>query len=154
MSDGEASDRRMTLSERARAYAAAFEALRPETLADLGRFFAADARFRDPFNDVTGPTRILAVFDHMFRTLDDPRFVILDLAVSDGAAFLKWRMTFRPKGNPETWTIDGMSDVSFAPDGRVSAHIDHWDAAGQLYEKIAGLGWLLRQVRRRVSAGA
>jgi steroid delta-isomerase len=147
-------DRSMTPIDRARAYAAAFQALRPETLADLGRFFAEDAHFRDPFNDVTGRARILAVFAHMFETLDEPRFVILDLAVSETAAFLKWRMTFRPKGRRETWTIDGLSDVTFAPDGRVSSHIDHWDAAGQLYEKIAGLGWVMRKLRARLSARA
>ena len=146
-------DGRITLLDPARAYAAAFEALRPETLADLGRHFAEDAHFRDPFNEVTGRARILAVFAHMFEMLDEPRFVILDLAVSDRAAFLKWRMTFRPKGRRETWTIDGLSDVAFAPDGRVSAHIDHWDAAGQLYEKVAGLGWLMRRLKARLSAG-
>ena len=40
--------------------------------------------------------------------------------------------------------------VKFAPDGRISEHIDHWDAAAQFYERIPVLGWLIRKVRRRL----
>jgi hypothetical protein len=61
-------------------------------------------------------------------------------------------MTFRPKGKPETWTIDGMSDLAFAADGRVRSHVDHWDAASQLYEKVGGLGWLMRFLKSRLKA--
>ena len=136
----------------ARAYARAFEELTPETLPDLARLWTADVVFRDPFNDVRGIEASLAVYRHMYRTTDDPRFQVLDVAVSDTGAFLKWRMTFRPKGRPDTWIIEGMSDLAFAEDGRVRAHVDHWDAASQLYEKVPGLGWLMRWLKRRLTA--
>lgn len=136
----------------ARAYARAFEALTPETLPDLARLWTEDVVFRDPFNDVRGRKASLAVYRHMYETTDDPRFRVLDVAASEAGAYLKWRMTFRPKGKPGTWTIEGMSDLVFAEDGRVAAHVDHWDAAGQLYEKVAGLGWLVRWLKRRLTA--
>ncbi len=136
----------------AQGYARAFEVLIPKTLPDLARLWTEDVVFRDPFNDVRGREASLAVFRHMYETTDDSRFDVLDVAVSDAGAYLKWRMTFRPKGKPETWAIEGMTELAFAADGRVSAHVDHWDAAGQLYEKVAGLGWLMRWLKRRLTA--
>ncbi len=136
----------------AKAYARAFEELTSETLPGLARLWTEDVVFRDPFNDVRGREASLAVFRHMYETTDDPRFQVLDVAASEAGAFLKWRMTFRPKGKPETWAIDGMTELAFAADGRVSAHVDHWDAAGQLYEKVAGLGLLMRWLKRRLRA--
>jgi hypothetical protein len=138
--------------EPAKAYARAFETLTPETLPDLARFWIDDVVFKDPFNNAHGREEVLAVYRHMFETLDDPRFEVLDAAASDDRAFLEWRMTFRRKGKPEAWTIEGMSDLAFAEDGRVRAHIDHWDPAGQLYEKVTGLGWLMRVIKRQLAA--
>ncbi|MBM3533561.1 MAG: nuclear transport factor 2 family protein [Alphaproteobacteria bacterium] len=136
----------------ARAYARAFEELTPETLPDLVRLWTEDVVFKDPFNEAHGHAASLAVYRHMYATTDAPRFQVLDVAASESAAYLKWRMTFRPKGKPESWTIEGMSELLFAEDGRVRAHLDHWDAASQLYEKVTGLCWLMRLIKRRLTA--
>jgi steroid delta-isomerase len=136
----------------AQAYARAFEALTPETLPGLVRLWTEDVVFRDPFNHVVGHAASLAVYRHMYATTDDPRFVVTDVAASESAAYLKWRMTFRPKDKAETWAIEGMSELLFADDGRVRVHADHWDAASQLYEKVTGLGWLMRWLKRRLTA--
>jgi hypothetical protein len=45
-----------------------------------------------------------------------------------------------------------MSEVQFDEAGSVRAHIDHWDAAGQLYEKLPVIGWILRRIRARLAA--
>jgi limonene-1,2-epoxide hydrolase len=136
--------------EPACAYAAAWERLSPDTLPALGALFADDVRFRDPFNDVRGRDAALAVFRDMFERVEEPRFTVFDIAASDEAAYLKWRMTFRLLGKPAS--IEGMSEIRFAADGRVSSHVDHWDAAGQLYEKLPGLSVPMRWLRRRLSA--
>ena len=39
-----------------------FEHLTPATVQDLSKYYAADARFKDPFNDVTGVPAIEAIF--------------------------------------------------------------------------------------------
>jgi hypothetical protein len=46
--------------------------------------------------------------------------------------------------------IDGMSEVKFAPDGRVLEHIDHWDAGGQVYAKLPLIGLIIRWVQRKL----
>ena len=47
-------------------YVTFFETLTPQRLALLGSYFAKDARFKDPYNDVEGLQSIRAVFDHMY----------------------------------------------------------------------------------------
>lgn len=136
------------------AYIAYFETLTPETVARLGAFVAPDVHFRDPFNDVRGEARFRAVLDHMFRTTDDSRFVATDRAIGVAASYVRWRYSFRPKGRGgPPWEVAGMSEIAFDGAGRVSAHIDHWDAAGQIYERVPVLGALMRLIRRRAAAG-
>lgn len=133
------------------AYVAYFEGLSRETAADLERLAAPDIRFKDPFNDFRDRTRLIRLFTHMFDKLDAPRFVVMDKAVGDRAAYLRWTFTFRVKGKADEWRIEGMSEVLFGADGLVTAHIDHWDAAEQFYEKLPVLGALVRLVKRRMA---
>ena len=127
----------------ARAYAGFFETLTQAGLADLDRFVVPEVRFVDPFNDVTGVEGMRRVLGRMFVDLPDARFRVSDVAVGQ-AAYLRWSFA------GGRWAIEGMSEVHFAGDGRARLHVDHWDAAGQLYARIPVLGWVLRAVRRRV----
>ncbi len=131
-------------------YADAFEVMTEASLDDLPALLAPDVRFVDPFNDVRGAERYVAIFRHMCAVCDDPAFVVLDRAIGGEAAYLKWSFTGRMKGKSSTFEIIGMSEVTFDGDGRVTAHIDHWDAAGQLYERVPVLGAVLRVLRRRL----
>jgi hypothetical protein len=63
-----------------------YAALTPQTLAQAARYYAADARFRDPFNDVQGVAAITAIFEHMFATTEHPRFVITGCIVQEQQA--------------------------------------------------------------------
>ena len=54
-----------------------FERLQPADLSRLAEFYAPQARFKDPFNDVTGVPGITAIFEHMFVSLHQPRFVVV-----------------------------------------------------------------------------
>jgi hypothetical protein len=135
------------------AYVAYFETLTPETVVRLGKFVTLDVHFRDPFNDVRGEARFRAVLDHMFLTTDDSRFAVTDRAIGATASYVRWRYTFRPKGRSDApWEIVGMTEIVFDDAGRVSAHLDHWDAAGQIYERIPVLGTAMRWIRRRAAA--
>ena len=60
-----------------------FESLAPSDLVRLVRFYAQDASFKDPFNDVRGVDAVRRVFEHMFDTLDEPRFVVHDIVVAN-----------------------------------------------------------------------
>jgi len=126
-----------------------FEALAPADLDRLGEIYAADARFIDPFSDVTGLTGIRGVYAHMFRALEAPRFVVLDALVDGPRAFLRWDFHFSLKGR--ALVIHGGSWLELDDAGRIRLHRDYWDAAGELYAKLPVLGALMRWLRRRAA---
>ena len=135
------------------AYAAFFESLSPESLHRLDELCAPEVRFRDPFNDVSGVARFRAVLAKMFRDVADPRFEVTDKAFSGRTCYLRWTFTFRGIGsNTELQRIDGVSEIHLDSAGKVIAHLDHWDAGAQIYERIPVLGAVVRMVRRRLSA--
>jgi len=131
---------------------AAFEALSPDDLPRLEALYTPDARFKDPFNEVRGVPAIRGVFEHMYRSLDEPRFVIHEHVVDGDRCFLTWDFLFRLKGRPATLTVRGATHLHLAADGRITMHRDYWDAAEELYEQLPLLGALMRWLKRRVNA--
>ena len=132
--------------------AAMFESLAPADLVRLHEFYADDARFKDPFNDVRGVPAIRRIFEHMFASLDAPRFEVLDIVAEGDQCFLTWDMHFRMKRfSREPQRIHGGSHLRFGADGRVVLHRDYWDAAEELYEKLPAVGGLMRWLKRRAA---
>ena len=132
-----------------------FEHLSPGDLAPIDTLYAPDARFKDPFNEVQGTPAIRALFEHMFRALMVPRFVVTCQVVQGTQAFLTWDMHFRFKGDAVTRvrTVRGATHLRFDTQGRVVWHRDYWDAAEELYEQLPGVGTLMRWLKRRVQRG-
>lgn len=133
----------------AEALARFYETLGPASLSRLGEHYAPEARFKDPFNDVTGLDAIRRVFAHMFETVDAPRFVVTGLFVQGDEAMLRWDFLLRLRGRP--LTIPGATHLRFDTSGRATLHRDYWDAAGELYEQVPGLGAAMRWLRRRLA---
>lgn len=120
--------------------------LTPASLAEIDNFYAADAHFRDPFNDVCGVASIRAIFEHMFTVTQAPRFVFVEQLQQGNQAFVTWRFDCEIKRR--LWQIEGSTYLVFGVDGRVVEHRDYWDAAEQLYEKLPLIGGVLRLLKR------
>ncbi|MBX3585606.1 MAG: nuclear transport factor 2 family protein [Ramlibacter sp.] len=131
-----------------------FTALTPADVARMGDFYTPDASFKDPFNEVRGLAGIQQVFSHMYVALDRPRFVITARVVDGHQCFLVWefRFFFRRFRRGVEQVVRGGSHLVLAPDGRISAHRDYWDAAEELYEKLPAVGSLMRWLRRRAAS--
>ena len=127
-----------------------FETLTPQSLERLGDFYAPDARFKDPFNDVQGVAAIRRIFEHMYRQVDAPRFVVTDRLAEGDRAMLVWNFHFVRRGQPQV--IRGATHLRFGEDGRVLIHRDYWDAAEELYMILPGIGWLMRRLRAALAA--
>ena len=127
-----------------------FEHFSPQDVASLGLWYADDAAFKDPFNDVRGLLAIQLVYAHMFEALQEPRFAVQRRMAQGDEAWLAWELRFRSRGRMQS--IAGATHLLFAPDGRIAVHRDYWDAAGELYEKVPLLGALMRAIRRRLAA--
>lgn len=127
-----------------------FESLTPQSVDRAAEFYAADARFKDPFNEVRGVEPIRRIFAHMFEQVDEPRFRVTGRWEGADGVMLGWDFTFRT--GKQARCIRGVSHLRFTPDGRIASHRDYWDAAGELYETLPVLGALMRFLRRRLAA--
>ena len=130
-----------------------WETVTPDRLASLDTVYTPEAYFRDPFNEVRGAGELRRIFEHMYETLEAPRFAITETILEGDRAVLVWDFDFRIKAyKPRvTQRIHGLSVVRFAPDGRVEYHRDYWDAAGELYAKLPLVGPLMRFLARRMA---
>jgi ketosteroid isomerase-like protein len=130
-----------------------FEHLTPASVQQLSRFYAVDARFKDPFNDVQGVPAVEAIFVHMFEALIAPRFVVTGRVAQGTQCFLTWefRFCFRNFHHGQEQVILGASHLVFDGAGKVHLHRDYWDAAEELYEKLPLVGSLMRWLKRRAN---
>ena len=124
-----------------------------DTLATLPQVYAGHVHFVDPFNDVRGLGPIRHVFEHMYRSLEQPRFFVHDAIAEGDQCFLTWdfRFGFQRFARGTEQCVRGSTHLRFAPDGRVQMHRDYWDAAQELYEKLPAVGALMRWLRRRAN---
>lgn len=129
-----------------------YQTLSPHTLTEIGALYAPEARFKDPFNAVVGTPAIVRIFEHMFATVDAPRFVVTSRIAIGREAMLGWDFHLRLRGRDIL--IRGVSHLRFDGAGRVCMHRDYWDAAEELYEKLPLVGILMRALRRRLAAPA
>lgn len=126
-----------------------FENVSPQSVKEISELYDADAYFKDPFNEVRGHANIIHIFEHMFRQVDAPRFIINQSIFQDEDAFIVWDFEFIMRGTKQLQTIHGSSHVRFNTAGKVAYHRDYWDAAEELYEKIPVLGSMMRFIKRK-----
>ena len=131
-----------------------YHELSPESVTRFAEFYSADAYFKDPFNEVRGIAPIQRIFSHMFKQVDEPRFVVTDQVVDANGAMLIWEFGFRVKlwGKGETQVMRGVSHLKFDAEGKVNFHRDYWDTGEELYMKLPAIGTLMRGLRRVLSA--
>lgn len=136
------------------AFTAFFEHITPASLPQLHTVYADQARFKDPFNDVVGTPAIASIFEHMFDTLQAPRFEVRTHVSHAHDAFVTWDFTFHfRRFSPHTLqTIHGATHLVFNEQGLVTLHRDYWDAAEELYEKLPAVGSLMRWLKRRANS--
>ncbi len=127
-----------------------YGALSPQTLEQIGAFYRADARFKDPFNEVSGVARIRRVFEHMFETTQSPRFIVRDVLAGGDRAFVTWDFDFGLGG--KRYMIHGATRFEFDRVGLVLEHRDYWDAAEELWQQLPVLGGAVRWLRARFRA--
>lgn len=117
-------------------------------VAELETLVSPGVRFKDPFNDVVGASAMRAVFDDMFEHVQDLEFRIHHRMTDGEVCVILWTLSGRIMNRG--WSVDGASQLRFSDDGLLTEHIDHWDAAAGLYEKMPGIGWLIRRLRKRL----
>ncbi|MCG7914011.1 MAG: nuclear transport factor 2 family protein [Candidatus Thiodiazotropha weberae] len=130
-------------------YSDLFETLDKAKLEQFDQVFNHQVHFKDPFNDVTGIESVKRVFRHMFNVCDSCQFEVGDRCGSGYQGFMHWKFHYTMKGSSKSRIIVGISQIRFNPLGEVIEHIDYWDSAEYIYEKLPLLGGLLSWIRKR-----
>jgi hypothetical protein len=114
--------------------------------------YAAGAWFNDTLKTVRGGEAIGRYLAKTAAALESGTVEFLDVAGSDGDYYLRWQMSLRfTRLDPgKTHRSVGMTHLRFDGEGRVLLHQDFWDSTSGLFEHLPGLGWLLRQAKRRL----
>ena len=128
-----------------------FESISPSNVGDTPRYYAPQALFRDPFNEVRGPAAIERIYRHMFAQVDDPRFTVTHRWQSAQGAMLLSELRCRAKRGGTEFRIRCATHLEFDAQGRITLHRDYWDPAEDLYEKVPVLGSLMRFIRSRLA---
>jgi len=137
--------------DRAEPYVRFYETMAQDSLSLLPDLVTHDVHFVDPFNDVRGVAALQRVMLKTLHDLPGHRFVVTHRAWDGDTCLMRWQFDAEAKGGLKL-SFAGMSELAFDAGGKVSRHIDHWDAGKEFYETLPLLGAVLRTIRRRVAA--
>jgi hypothetical protein len=127
-----------------------FETLTPENVLRLSDLYHAQACFKDPFNEVQGLVDIERIFFHMYTQVKNPQFRIVSGVLQENTGWLEWDFSF--DRGVDTLKVRGASKLVFSDAGEITIHRDYWDTGEELYAKLPFIGWLIRQLRKKLSA--
>ncbi len=119
-----------------------FSNLNKENIKKFDDLVVKDIIFIDPFNNIKGLDNFKNIFYHMFDSVEEPKFDIVDYAQNKDHIFLKWKMTFY--AFKASQTIEGMSDITLNKEGKVISHLDYWDSLNGIFIKLPFLGFLYK----------
>lgn len=129
-----------------------YETLHEEvSLEAFGTIYDDAVLFKDPFNDVKGISALYRIFQEMYQSLDNPRFIISEYVENQDIAYVKWDFIFRFKNDTTEHRFTGVSRLEMNAEGKIVSHVDFWDAAEHIYEKIPLLGSVLRIAKRKIA---
>lgn len=130
-----------------------FEGLQQSDLAHIGDIYTEDVHFVDPFSDFRGLPTLTGIFEAMFTKMRDYELVVHEYGmIGPDTGFVRWTMSGYVKQlGKDVWEVEGGSLIRFADDGRVREHIDYWDAASQMYERLPVIGWVLKKIRQKLA---
>ena len=104
-----------------------FEKMSPSDLNRLEEIYRFDSYFKDPFNELKGIDEVRKIYEHMFESLDEPRFDIDDIIEQNQQAFVTWDFIFKLKGKTQVYKIHGSTHFKYDGEGKVYYHRDYWD---------------------------
>lgn len=153
-------------------YANAFESMTAETYHSLlSPLLADNVYFQDPFNELHGKENTFKVFEHMYQTLHQPKFLITHCALCNRrhqatwdtsietpaeenpevAGLILWEFRFALNASKPEIIFSGTTKVTFNQQGLIQSHIDYWDAGKEVYGKVPLLGWMIQKVRNKLA---
>ena len=112
--------------------------------------YAADVQFEDPTQKRQGINAYIKAQQDLVRLCDDVFLEADSVVVSEGTAFVEWRMGLKIKGIE--FVYPGVSRLRFGADGRIVDHRDYFDFVLPTFEPVPVIGGFVRWLYGRFVA--
>lgn len=134
-------------------FAGFYTALDAAPLDELAALYHTDAVLIDPFGQHVGLQAIRGYFSHLLENVQRCHFDIDEPLGGEERFAVTWVMHWsHPRvAGGKALALPGSSFV-LVRDERIVQQRDYYDAGDMIYEHLAVLGWVIRQVKRRVRA--
>jgi len=132
-------------------YMELLEALKPEQVDGLIALCSDDVRFKDPFHNVTGKAAYAHVLQDMCRKLEWFRFDVSHQARDGNTWLFAWVFSAKAKVVGD-FSFEGMSLIQLNDVGHVELHVDYWDGAEGLLQRLPVLGSGIKALRSAFGA--
>ncbi|MBD3790018.1 MAG: nuclear transport factor 2 family protein [Campylobacterales bacterium] len=131
-----------------------FESLSSDTSLEMFKeIYASKVHFKDPFHDVHDVADVYNIFQQMYQRLDNPTFKMIEYLSNQDVAYVRWKFIYQFKGESTLQNFVGVSRIVYDENGKISTHIDYWDAGEHIYEKLPLLGSCIRWIKRKIQNG-
>ena len=144
----------MNYENQAKNYALFFENLNKDLkIDDYEKIFSKYVYFEDPFQKVYDLKELVKIFNHMYETLHEPNFKVIEIVTNEKVSYLRWYFKYKFKKNSKEFeSFVGVSRIEFTPKGKVISHIDYWDSGVNIYGKIPVLSLIIKFIIKRIKA--
>ncbi len=123
-----------------------YENLSLVSLQDIGKHYADNSFFKDPFNEFSTLDELIHLYEKMFKQVKEPRFHFIDIIAQGPAAFMSWEMTFMAFGKNQV--IRGSTHFKFDQNFKVIYHRDYWDTTEELFQKLPFIGLFFKITKK------
>ena len=130
----------------------AFNDLNKDTIDELDAFYAEDVHFEDPLGTIKGLDSLKVYYANLYESVEEISFEFTEEVVQDETHVVMWIMRLKTpnlRGGKEV-TLEGNSVIRFGEGDKVVYHRDYFDMGEFVYEHVPIVGFLVRQVKKRL----
>ena len=104
----------------------------------------------DPLHKVSGLLSLKKYYTNMYKNVQSIHFNFKNFVVQEERIVGFWTMSLQAKGlnQGREFQVEGTSLFIFNSDGKVQSHRDYLDLGEMIYEKIFGLGFIIKKIKK------
>ena len=115
----------------------------------LNDFYSQDIVFQDPLHKVEGFLSLQNYYAKIYKNVHSIRFDFQKFVSQDDEVVGFWTMSLKAKGlnQGDLFEAQGVSVFIFNSENKVKYHRDYLDLGEMVYEKIFGLGFVIKKIK-------
>lgn len=115
----------------------------------LNDFYSQDIVFQDPLHKVEGFSSLQNYYSKIYKNVQSIRFDFQKFVSQDDEVVGFWTMSLKAKGLNQgaLFEVQGVSVFIFNSENKVKYHRDYLDLGEMVYEKIFGLGFVIKKIK-------